>query len=275
MQVMGNTNTYPVVFTDLDGTLLDHQTYDYSPAKFALDWISSHHIPLILCSSKTAAEIHSLQKELNIKHPAIVENGGGVWLPENYFSKEQKLPASGKNIEQLKQHLSELPDKLSGKFSGFTDWSVDRVVELTGLTRESARKASDRAWSIPGLWDGTEDEFLTFCSLLEKQGVNVTQGGRFIHIMGQTSKGIMLKWLMGCFRDENPEKTLVSIALGDAPNDRQMLEAADHAIVIPNLSGTNLKLDPKKISGVVHYADLPGPAGWNNTILPILKSLNP
>lgn len=267
-------NFHPVIFTDLDGTLLDHKTYDYSPAQPALDFIARHKIPLILSSSKTVSEIKSLQKQLQIDFPAIVENGGGVSIPENYFDKPISSPPPGKNVSEIKEALSTLPAELAGNFSGFTDWSVEKIAEQTGLPLEAAALAAERSWSVPGLWSGTEQDFTVFISQMQEQGIQVTQGGRFIHLMGQTSKGIMLQWLMASFRRENPEKTLVSIALGDAPNDQMMLEAADHAIVIPNLSGKTLQLDPKNISGVVHYADLPGPAGWNSTVLPILKSMN-
>jgi ribonucleotide monophosphatase NagD (HAD superfamily) len=46
----------PLVFTDLDGTLLDHDTYDWTPARDALDRLTRAGIPVVFTSSKTAAE---------------------------------------------------------------------------------------------------------------------------------------------------------------------------------------------------------------------------
>ncbi|MEM9278462.1 MAG: HAD-IIB family hydrolase, partial [Pseudomonadota bacterium] len=67
-----------IFFTDLDGTLLDHETYSHEPAREALDAIRNNDIPLILASSKTAAEIEPLRNELGFDHcEAIVENGAG------------------------------------------------------------------------------------------------------------------------------------------------------------------------------------------------------
>ena len=74
-----------VVFTDLDGTLLDHETYSYGPAQEALDLLERKRIPLILCSSKTRAEIELIQLDLRLRHPFISENGGAIFMPRAYF----------------------------------------------------------------------------------------------------------------------------------------------------------------------------------------------
>ncbi len=264
-----------VVVTDLDGTLLDHQSYSYAPAQPALDWLAEQNIPLILASSKTAAEISSLQKKLNIEHPAIVENGGGVWIPSGYFAANFHPTSPGTSYDEIEKTLMSCPDELRGKFQGFCDWSTEEVAEKTGLPIEDAARARDRAWSIPGLWSGSEDEYGVFLKYLLDNGLQVTQGGRFIHIMGRTCKGTMLTWLMSCFKEEYVGSHVISIALGDAPNDKEMLEAADHAIVIPNMSGRSLTLDPLQMKGILYNAEEPGPVGWNNTILPLLQKLKP
>ena len=46
-----------VIFTDLDGTLLDGNTYAFDAATEALDAARSHQIPVVLVSSKTRAEM--------------------------------------------------------------------------------------------------------------------------------------------------------------------------------------------------------------------------
>ena len=46
-----------IVFTDLDGTLLHPRTYSFEAAMPALKLIKEKDVPLILCSSKTRAEI--------------------------------------------------------------------------------------------------------------------------------------------------------------------------------------------------------------------------
>jgi mannosyl-3-phosphoglycerate phosphatase len=95
-----------VVFTDLDGTLLDHETYSYSPALEALDLLERQRIPLILCSSKTRAEIELIQGNLRLRHPFISENGGGVFMPRGYFPF---TPEGTRDIEGYKVLESGIP----------------------------------------------------------------------------------------------------------------------------------------------------------------------
>ncbi len=85
-----------VIFTDLDGTLLDHETYSYTPATEALDLLVRKGIPLILCSSKTRAEIELIQLDLRLRHPFISENGGAVFIPRGYLPF---APEGARNIE--------------------------------------------------------------------------------------------------------------------------------------------------------------------------------
>lgn len=68
-----------LVFTDLDGTLLDHETYSFAPAAEALAALKARGVPLVLASSKTAAEIAELHRALGLGDtPAIVEKRRGA-----------------------------------------------------------------------------------------------------------------------------------------------------------------------------------------------------
>jgi mannosyl-3-phosphoglycerate phosphatase len=65
-----------LIFTDLDGTLLDHHSYSFSAALPALQRLRRFNIPLIPVTSKTLAELAPLMRELDNPHPCIAENGG-------------------------------------------------------------------------------------------------------------------------------------------------------------------------------------------------------
>jgi predicted mannosyl-3-phosphoglycerate phosphatase (HAD superfamily) len=56
-----------VIFTDLDGTLLDLETYSYLPALEALGRVISGGVPLVFCSSKTSSEQQHYQEQLGIR----------------------------------------------------------------------------------------------------------------------------------------------------------------------------------------------------------------
>ena len=73
-----------IIFTDLDGTLLDHSSYQWDRAKPALDLCQRFHVPVVLVSSKTRAEMVKLKDELGLSHPFISENGGGIFFPKEF-----------------------------------------------------------------------------------------------------------------------------------------------------------------------------------------------
>ena len=89
-----------IIFTDLDGTLLDLDTYSFKKAKPALKLIKKENkkeknIAVVPCTSKTAEETKFYLKKLKIKEPFIVENGGAIYIPKGYFStlniKEKRM----------------------------------------------------------------------------------------------------------------------------------------------------------------------------------------
>mgnify|MGYP002626636661 CR=1 FL=1 len=73
-----------LIFTDVDGCLLNKADYRYDAALPALERLRRLQVPLILCSSKTAAELSELHRELDLgEAPFIPENGGAIVRPAN------------------------------------------------------------------------------------------------------------------------------------------------------------------------------------------------
>jgi len=255
-----------LVFTDLDGTLLDHHSYSWAPANQALARIAERDIPLILSSSKTCSEILQLRRHLHNRHPFIVENGSAVYVPAGYFKRGAGEPIGefesrffaterGKILEVL----DSLRKSHGFSFRGFNDMTAEALAAATGLSREDARKANQRDCSEPIQWLDSDRALEVFREALASHGLNLLQGGRFQHVMGDTDKARGVAWLMQCYRNAWPDKDFVSIALGDSPNDRVMLETCDIPVVIKPARGEPLRLED---SNRVIYAEQPGPSGW-------------
>jgi len=148
-----------LVFTDLDGTLLDHHTYSFNGAGKTLERLRRSAIPLILTSSKTKAELLKLQGLLGLSEPFISENGGGLFLPPGY-----PLPVNGRlaNHGRLRCRLFGLPYSyirnvfagISPEYGirGFGDMTVEEIMAHTGLSREDAILAGKRDFSEPFLF---------------------------------------------------------------------------------------------------------------------------
>ena len=67
-----------MVFTDLDGTLLDHDTYRWDEAEPALTLCASRNVPVILVSSKTRAEMNALRARLEKAENELRELRGKI-----------------------------------------------------------------------------------------------------------------------------------------------------------------------------------------------------
>ena len=81
-----------LVFSDLDGTLLDSHSYDWQPAAPWLSRLREANVPVILCSSKTSAEMLYLQKMLGLQGlPLIAENGAVIQLAEGLSRSQAAL----------------------------------------------------------------------------------------------------------------------------------------------------------------------------------------
>lgn len=250
-----------IVFSDLDGTLLDHDTYGWEAAQPALDALKARGVPLVLATSKTAAEVADLHKALELgMTPAIVENGAGVFRPG------EDMGDSG-DYQRIREELDALPSRLRALYEGFGDGDAARVAELTGLSEDGAGLARMRLFSEPGRWCGTEDEMREFKGLLAAKGITARYGGRFLTLsMGRTKADAM--------REVAAELGgTVTIALGDAPNDSEMLQSATHGVIVRNDHGTGLPHLPGEDSGQIRRTTAPGPEGWAEAILALLGEL--
>jgi len=256
-----------VVFSDLDGTLLDHQTYSHAAADPALQRLRREGIDLVLASSKTAAEIAPLRAALGFAHcPAIVENGAGIL--EAYAER----PREKRCHDRLLADLDELPPQLRAGFSGFSDWSAATLSRRTGLAPEAAGRASRRDFSEPGLWLGEDDERETFLRLLAEKDIVAQRGGRFLTLSYGADKALRLREIVThCRRNTGAYPT--SIALGDAPNDAAMLDAADFGIVVVNPSHAGPGRLAGEARGRISRTEKPGPAGWNDALNALLDRL--
>jgi len=266
-----------LVFTDLDGTLLNHDDYAWADAKPALKLLRERQIPLILVSSKTDREILALRQELGNEAPLVCENGSLILIPEALLAGfgleiDQRSISEGyyydyRGIarEQILQVLSEL--KSDFRFTGFAWMTTEEIVQHTGLSPEAAALAGERKASEPILWRDEPEELEAFKEELAKNKLRLLQGGRFYHVMGQCDKGDAVHSLQKHYEHQFGAKPF-TIALGDSPNDLDMLRQVEAPVIIPHKDGARLSADALK--GAV-VAPKEGAAGWNAAILTLLK----
>lgn len=275
-----NSQSKWLIFTDLDGTLLDHYSYSFDPASEVLGQLHAREIPLICCTSKTFAEVIPLRTQLKNRHPFIVENGAAVYLPLS-FLPESAIGAIGGaqlhdgfwrfGLTEDRTHWLQLLLKLEGRFEGlystFTSLGAAGIAEATGLSLEKAALANDREFSEPLLWLGDELSKIAFTQEMNQLGATILQGGRFLHVVGNSNKGNAMLWLQQIYTSR-AKHSFQTIAAGDGNNDIPMLELADYALVVK--SPTNPA--PQLIrSHRIWHTEQCGPAGWAQGIKHILS----
>ena len=260
-----------VLFTDLDGSLLDHHSYDWAPAAPWLARLYQLGIPVIPVTSKTRSELLSLRKALGLEDlPFIAENGAVVGLPPGWCHSglERQVGSDGLVIKTLgvdigfiRQRLrvwrERLKDAPGVSFTAMSEMPLDELCNYTRLSDPEARLARMREGSEPLVWEGSEAGLERFRESLAGDDLQLVQGGRFWHVTGKSHKGNAVCWMIERFaalRGVTP----LTLALGDGPNDIAMLEAVDQAVVIQGCHG--LQVAPSQTA--LYRTEMTGPKGW-------------
>lgn len=250
---LNNNPANTLIFTDLDGTLLEHHSYRFDAALPMLSFIKARNIPLIIVTSKTVGEVIELQQKLGIREPFIAENGAGIAFPKNDGYEELPLGKSYTAIrDAFTRYAAQFPIR------GFFDMSVEEVARLTGLPMEQAALAKARTFTEPFVLE-KESRLDELIRLADADGLAIVKGGRFYHLItkGQ-DKAAAIKQLIKQY-ETRFNCRFETVALGDGPNDLTMLAAVDHPVLIPHPDG---RYEACNIDNLAKASN-PGPKGWN------------
>lgn len=275
-----------LIFTDLDGTLLNHDDYGFEAAKPMLRCLEDAGIPVIPATSKTRSEMLAWRKRAGNGHPLVVENGAAVLLPKGYFSElVDGLTESGGFLvrafvagrDHWQRLLAEAAVTFPGCWRSFSDLGPEGVAALTGLDPETAALASAREYGEPLHWLGSGDSLDQFRRWMHDHGANVLQGGRFVHVSGQCDKGAALKWLTGLYRRQPGAGRIATIALGDSGNDIAMLRACDHPVWVrsPVHPPPSLALPGDDPAVPCPVTTKTAPGGWVEGVGAVLSGIRP
>lgn len=263
-----------VVFTDLDGTLLDHGTYSWQAARPALAQLKRRGIPLVLVTSKTRSEVEFWRGVLQNSAPFVVENGAAALVPKGYFPFG--IPGAisrggfevlewGTPYDVLVSGLDEASRSARCRVLGFHQMSAGEISVACDMPLDQAVLAKKRDHDEPfRILDAARaDELL---AALNVRGLRWTEGGRFHHVCGKHEKAVAVQTMIHLFRQLHEHVT--TIGLGDALNDASFLEVVDVPVVVRSRSATAL------IDRIPHaiLTECSGPRGWNTAILRLIES---
>ncbi len=257
-----------MLFTDLDGTFIDFESYSASVSAPAARNLLAAEIPVVFCSSKTYAEQKALMQEVGIYGPGIVENGSGFFIPHSYpllapqdgwaAHEGDWVQTMGAKRSAIVKAIDEAQETLSIQLGPYTDLTVSGLVALTGLSEEAAARAKDRQFSETLTAELSCEQWESVNRIFGQHGFNAICGGRFYTVTSSAcDKGKALKQL-AALRAEQSGHPMVSVAIGDSANDVPMLRAADRAYLVQRPDGTWNDIE---LPGLIKVP-APGPQGW-------------
>jgi mannosyl-3-phosphoglycerate phosphatase len=269
-----NKTGHKLIFTDLDGTLLDQDDFTWAAAQPALQQALERGVPIIPCSSRSFAECHALHQQMGLRGPIVFENGAGVALPKNQFRRPLAPPSDesegywlcrvAQSYSYVRGVLQGLRQKQHYQFRGLGDMSPEEIEQFTGRDPAMARFAKERRHSEALMWLDNAKSFDNFARDLEAQGLRLTRGSHFIHVGSPCDKGQAVRWLVGVYQKLLSLRPQV-IVLGDSANDLSMLQIADVAVIIRPPHAMPLQYGARDHQQVI-VSDAIGPGGWNQTV---------
>jgi mannosyl-3-phosphoglycerate phosphatase len=146
----------PIVgFFDIDTVLRGIRGRPTVQAADALARLDAEGIAMVLCSTKTRAELERLQLELGVRHPFICEGGSAVFVPAGYFNFRvngaRAVPGYhvvelGRGYGVIVETLHRVARRLKIAVRGFNDMSIEEVAVDQRLPLLQARLAKLREY---------------------------------------------------------------------------------------------------------------------------------
>lgn len=265
-----------IVFTDLDGTLLDANDYEYTKAQGAITVLKEQGIPIIPCTSKTHLEVADIQARIGILDPFIVENGSAIFIVQNYFNlidnalnkiDEYQVLIFGRSYQDILNFFLEWKDRHNIAATGFHEMSIKQIKQLTDLNFNYAKLAQKRFFSEPFILNDNTKLSESAVNDINKNGFRLLQGNRFYHLLGNSDKGTAVRKLINLYMNKWSTDTITTIGIGDSMNDLEMLKAVMQPVLVKKPSGHHQS--GIEIKNLIRTNGI-GPAGWQEAMFKIL-----
>jgi len=248
-----------LILTDLDGTLLEPDGILVGDAAAALVALAAAEVPVCPITSKTAAELTPIMERLRLTTPAGFENGAGV----RHRDGATELLPSAVLLAELLDAVDSLRRDSGAPARTLLELGDEELAALTGLGPSAVAAARVRQATLPLLVDGRWDEALR-AALPAQPRLRLIRGNRFLHLQGDHTKAASASRVGELAGGANG----AVVACGDAPNDAELLAAADVAVIVPGRDGPH----PELLRRLPHALVAPQPhgRGWAVAVTALL-----
>ena len=258
-----------VIFTDLDGSLLHRDTFQFNTIKDYIKNLVNKGIIIIPNSSKTEKEIEKFNEELGVNLPYIAENGSsihGLNLITSNFP--DKLILSREKEEIFKIFENKVPEKLKEKCLEVSKMSKKEQENILGQKDERLKDALKRKYTLPFLFKGDKNEKNKLLKVLNSNSLTLQEGGRVLNLCDNINKVKSMNRVIKILK--KTEDKIKTIAVGDNYNDLDMLKSCDIPCLVFN---DQFIQDQINIDNLI-FSNKPSPEGWADVIKTALLKLD-
>ena len=257
-----------VIFTDLDGSLLHRDTFQFDSIKDYIKSLVNQGVIIIPNSSKTEKEIEKFSMELGVTVPYISENGSAIHrlnlINPNF---PNKIILSREKEELLKIFNSKVPDKIRSKCHLILKMSKKKQEQIFGQKDDKLRDVLSRNYTLPLLFNGEKKEKNKLLKILNNNSLTLQEGGRVSNLCDNVNKVKSMNKVVKILK--KTEDKIKTIAVGDNYNDLDMLKNSDVPCLVFN---DQFKLDQINIDNL-EFSNKPSPEGWADVIKKALAKL--
>lgn len=259
-----------IVFTDIDGTLIDMYTGKFKGTDRLIKILIKNRVPVVLCSAKTRSEQEYIRGNLGLSDPFIIENGGAVVIPDGYFDDQElnmytmkdgyHLIEIGGRSSEIKEKLSRIRKEFKIEFKGASDLTLNELSKKLNMSLPFAKRMSRREYGETILEIDHQD-LNRFIKICKENGLKVIHGGRYIDITLGNDKGKATQVLIDLFKKKYLPRDVIFIGFGDSENDLPMLKLMDRPVLVQRTDGSWYE---SKMKNVIKSTGI-GPVGWKNS----------
>lgn len=255
-----------MVFTALDGSLLDVKTLSFEAARASLQRLMTAGIPLVPVTGKTFAEVRPLADVLGIDGPIVIESGGGI---ARRVGSSWRMEACGAATKTLRDAARLIEQRTGARLRLYSAMRLDEAAAASGLTGMDLRRSLQRNFDEPFVLES--GSLASVEEAARSIGLRVRTGGKFHHLSGPAPKGAAAQRVRDEIAATSGARPFV-VALGYAPIDIEFLSLADIPIIMPKRNGVP---DPLLMAMLpeARIAPAAGPEGWAKAIDEISDSL--
>jgi len=259
--------------------LLTSSTHSAGPAWEALVEIERRKIPFVIATRGTRAEIEPLRRKIGHAHPFITEGGGGLFIPDGYFSLRldgaervgRYLSVSlGRSYQDVTEAVEEIAKKAKANVVRYAEMSARDIAGNTGMTIRDAERSRDREFSERFFFAGNAGPSASsFEKIARERNWQTRRGEPFWELSSGNDEGKAVSYLMRLYRQVLRSR-IRSVGIGSSIEDASLLAASDQALALP-LSGNNF--DESLLAKLPNAlkTPVPGGQGWNQTVLSLLN----